>query len=284
MSRRKRQVGTLGHGWVPLHENILKTEAVRTLPAATFKLFIVVTVLCKPWLNGAVPLARSVLKGFGITAHRTVTDGIEDLIARGLLVRTRKPRPRHAALYGVAHLPLHAEAMAKCEASDPRRSVTPPQREAEITSATPPRIEAEIQPTTRPNIEAEISALHGGGDWPHSEAELAEKSIDSASQVGRISPFSPINSASPVGTSKIYAMSPGANGGAVSDFCAALLQRVLVHGGTATLGPNELRIRWWRGDPPADLDGELRVHARALAGYMRANPTVSGIKAVAAAP
>ncbi|MGH2447224.1 MAG: hypothetical protein ACRDFS_01260, partial [Chloroflexota bacterium] len=134
MSRRDRKkAGQLPPGWSPLYENVLATDAVRTLPPAFYRVYVVACAFCKPYINGAVPLARSQMRRLGVTSSRTMTRAIAELIARKLIVCTKPARPRHAALYGVTHLPLSIPAMEK----------------------------AGISASTRSHMESEISDPHG---------------------------------------------------------------------------------------------------------------------------
>lgn len=180
MSRRDRKKpGKLGRDWSPLYEHCLKAEAVRTLPLAAFKVYIVALSLCKPWLNGAVPLLRSQMRQFGIVSSRTMTRALEELLHRKLLVRTREARPRHAALYGLTDRPLNEEAMRK----------------------------AGIGKTTRTLQESENSDAPGVRESGHQESESGANGQNSDAPGVRIGHFSALNSDSPGVTSKIL---PGA--------------------------------------------------------------------------
>jgi hypothetical protein len=52
---------------------------------------------------------------------------------------------------------------------------------------------------------------------------------------------------------------------------AALLARVLAHGGSVTTAQG-LRVRWWRGRPPAELVNELEAHAVEMYRHLAARP------------
>ena len=116
--RKKRGKGSLGRDWAPLPEPVMRTEAVRTLPYSAFKVWTVAVVLCKPWLNGAVPLTRSVLVQFGLTNSQATTAAIKLLLVRRLLMQTRKAISRHYALFGVTHLPFNEYPMKKAGAHE----------------------------------------------------------------------------------------------------------------------------------------------------------------------
>jgi hypothetical protein len=243
MKPKKRKQGSLGKGFAPLYENVLKSEPVRTLPLVTYKLFNTLTGLCKPWNNGAVPLCRSVLRDFGILSGDTTSRSITLLIERGLIVRTRKARPRHAALYGVCHLPLNAEAMKKTGARTP-------------STPSVQRTENSVRPTDRESVAP--------------RTELDVNYSDSVRPTDRVGPVLTSNSVRPTDPSKNL---PCREAGSVPlpPVLAVLLQRVYELGGTVTAG-KDLRVRWWHGDPPADLAGELKIHAAELYRHLAARP------------
>ena len=204
MSRRDRgKQGKLGRDWAPLYENVLATEAVRTLPLAHFKLYITICALCKPWLNGAVPLSRKVLKeSFGILSGRTINRALSDLIERKLIVRTRKARPRHAALYGVVHLPLNHDAMKKAGAHDSGDG-----------SSTPSSGRTETADLTPSTYWTENSVLPQDRETYHHRTELTQKSTHSVLPQDRIRRFSTPNSVLPQDTSKNLPGPPGSHAG-----------------------------------------------------------------------
>lgn len=198
MSRRNRKPkGKLGDGWAPLYENILSTEAVRTLSPAVFKFYIVTCALCKPWCNGAVPLVRSVLREFGIVSGYAINHAITTLLALKLIVRTRNARPKHAALYGVTHLPLNLEAMKKAQARDPDEGSTPSAQRTEYGDLTPS------------NIQTECSVRPADREPSAQRTELTQNDAHSVRSADRIRPFSPPDSVRSADPSKIL---PGAIG------------------------------------------------------------------------
>jgi len=199
---RKKQ-GKLGRDWAPLYENVLATEAVRTLPLAHYKLYITVCALCKPWLNGAIPLSRRVLKeSFGILSGCTINRAVADLLERGLIVRTRKARPRHAALYGVVHLALNSDAMKKAGAHDPGDG-----------SSTPSCSRTETAKATPSNTWTEFSVLQQDREGYHRRTELVQKQVNSVLPQDRIRRFSAPNSVLPQDRSKNLPGPPGSDAG-----------------------------------------------------------------------
>jgi hypothetical protein len=158
---RKKAGPKLAPGWTPLYERTLQTDAVRTLSAFQFRVYIVALALCKPWKNGAVPLVRGVMVKSGITSNGAAARAIAELLNRRLLVRTRKARPKHAAMYGVTHLPLDAEAMREAGIYAPPDGTNFAQ---DVGQESPPNGEAESGPgggrsghslySTQPNREA----------------------------------------------------------------------------------------------------------------------------------
>ena len=266
MRRRGRNngKGSLGRDFAPLYEPVLRAEAVRTLPLADFKYFMVLTALCKPWNNGAVPLARSVLQGFGLISSDTTNRAIGNLLERGLIVRTRTARPRHAALYGVSHLPLNIEAMNKVGARDP--------------GSTPSAPRTETEPETPSDSRTEISVRSADRESPHHRTELTPKQPDSVRPSDRIRPISTPNSVRPPDTSKNLPSGTGPNGSstvraddgpsAADGSVQALLDRVRTAGASVTTDGSGIRIRQGNGELPADLVGELRVRQKEIYRFL----------------
>jgi hypothetical protein len=194
--RHKKQ-GKLGRDWAPLYENVLTTEAVKTLEPACFKIYIVACALCKPWLNGAVPFSRKVLReSFGVLSSDTISRAIAELIKRGLIVRTREARPRHAALYGVTHLPLKLEAMKKAGIG-----TTQSDERTETDKSTPS------------NMQSEFSDRPSDRMLSDHRTELTQNGDYSDRPSDRIRPFSTSNSDRPSVPSKILPGPPGPAGG-----------------------------------------------------------------------
>jgi hypothetical protein len=65
------------------------------------------------------------------------------------------------------------------------------------------------------------------------------------------------------------------------------MARVAEHGGSVTAGIDrkslkaDLRVRWWHGDPPAELAGALQIHAAELFRALRTPSGVIGVPAAA---
>lgn len=206
MSRGTRsKKGQLKPGYAPLYEDILKADAVRTLSPAVFKFYVVACALCKPWSNGAVPFVRSVLKEFGIGSGYAINHAITTLIELKLIVRTRKARPKHAALYGVTHLPLDRDAMKRARASDPDDSPTPSGERTECVNLTPS------------NIRTECSVRPADREPSAQRTELTQNGALSVRSADRIPPFSASLSVRSADTSKILpcptGQGEGPNGG-----------------------------------------------------------------------
>jgi hypothetical protein len=83
------------------------------LSAPELRVWFCLCLQCQHWSNGTGKLCRSVIREFHLGSQRVVTAAIRKLIENGHVVRTRKARQRVCALYGVTHLPLNADAMAK---------------------------------------------------------------------------------------------------------------------------------------------------------------------------
>lgn len=93
-------------------------SAAGILSACELRVWLAVCAQSQPWSNGTAKLCRSVVTEFHLGSWTTVTAAVKKLIAAKLIVRTRKFRPRHCALYGVTHMRLNQDAMAKENAVD----------------------------------------------------------------------------------------------------------------------------------------------------------------------
>jgi hypothetical protein len=91
-------------------------EAAALLSACELRVWLAVCAQSQPWSNGTAKLCRSVVKEFHLGSWTTVSAATDKLIEAKLIVRTRKFRPRHCALYGVTHMPLNYDAMEKANA------------------------------------------------------------------------------------------------------------------------------------------------------------------------
>jgi hypothetical protein len=189
-----------------------------------------------------------VLAGFGLISGDSTTRAIAELLKRGLIVRPLKARPRHAALYGVSHMPLNVDAMSKAGARDPRS--TPSDGRTENSDRPPDR------------------------ETRHHRTELTQKQPNSVRPADRIRAFSASNPDRPSDQSKNLPC-PIPGNGRMPEHLIALLDRIRAHGGTVTCA-HDLRVRWWHGDPPADLAGELQVHAKELFVAMSAHHVTDG--------
>jgi predicted transcriptional regulator len=96
---------------------VLKT-AMAALTATELRVWLALCAQSQPWANGTAKLCRSVVSEFHLGSFTTVAAATKKLIAAGLIKRTRNSRPRHCALYGVTHLNLYSEAMAKQNATE----------------------------------------------------------------------------------------------------------------------------------------------------------------------
>ena len=114
MSRRKR---TRGHRlppgkFVAVPMDTLK-QALSILSSSEFRVFICLCAQSQPWANGTACLTKSVIRDYRLGSTRNVTAALRRLIGAGMVRRTRRPRQHVAARYGMTHLPLNLDAMAK---------------------------------------------------------------------------------------------------------------------------------------------------------------------------
>jgi hypothetical protein len=193
--------------------------------------------------DGAVPLVRSVLPKFGLNSNRNTNRAIATLLRKGLIVRTRAARPKHAALYGVSHFALNADAMKKAGAWDPR--VTPSHTGADISV---PQVDPE--PT--------YYGTESARETPHSVPPWV-----------RVNSTSAADSVPAVDTSKNLPC-PQVGTNPLPAHLTFLMTRITAHGGTVA-ATTDLRVRWCRGDPPVDLAGDLKIHSTELLHCLRAS-------------
>jgi hypothetical protein len=118
--RRERATGRQGNRseqFARLTQSLLESEAVATLPPTTFKLLTLLALGARPpgmdprkdkGRNGVQAITGSHARRFGMSSRDTVYRGIETLIERGLIIKTREgwKSKTHFALYAVAWLPV----------------------------------------------------------------------------------------------------------------------------------------------------------------------------------
>lgn len=88
------------------------------LSATEFRVWFSLCLQCQHWANGTGMLCRSVIREFHLGSQRDVTAATKRLIDTKHIVRTREAVQRKSALFGVTHLPLNVDAMAKQGLSD----------------------------------------------------------------------------------------------------------------------------------------------------------------------
>jgi hypothetical protein len=117
MSRRARKGALKGLGkFIPLPVEAAKAASCAST-APEFRVYVCIAAQCQPWSNGTAMLVRPVIKEWKLGSFRTVASAVRKLLAAGLIVRTRKATQHKAALYGVTHLPLNLDALAKAGVS-----------------------------------------------------------------------------------------------------------------------------------------------------------------------
>lgn len=103
--------------FIPIPVLVLK-DAMSKLSAPELRVWLALCAQSQHWSNGTAKLCRSVVSEFHLGSWTTVTAATKALLAHGFIVRTRKARPRHCALYGVRHIDLNHAAMAKENAGE----------------------------------------------------------------------------------------------------------------------------------------------------------------------
>lgn len=190
MGRRKKRPYKLAPGkFASIPVDLLK-KAAGVLSAPELRVWLAICAQSQPWSNGTAKLCRSVVTEFHLGSWTTVTSATEKLIAEKLIVRTRRFRPRHCALYGVTHMALNADAMAKENAAEPEELATD---SCSKTLATP-----------------SVARTTAGC------SKSGEKASDSLQRVERIEGFSPPNSLQTVYQSKTLPLPNGIPSGAPS--------------------------------------------------------------------
>jgi hypothetical protein len=118
--RRERATGRQGDRVEPfarLTQSLLESEAVATLPLAAYKLLTLLALGARPpgmnprndkGRNGVQAVTDSHARKYGMSSRDTVYRGIETLLERGLIIKTREgwKSKTHFALYAVAWLPV----------------------------------------------------------------------------------------------------------------------------------------------------------------------------------
>jgi hypothetical protein len=115
LARAKGRRGD-GEQFARLSQSLLESEAVRTLPAAAFKLLAILTLGARPpgidgrdkGSNGVQAVTDSYARRFGFNSRDTVYRSLKTLTERGLIIKTRVGwrSKAHFALYAVAWLPI----------------------------------------------------------------------------------------------------------------------------------------------------------------------------------
>lgn len=112
MSRRKPKSTPAGGKFAQVPVRLAKSVMVE-LTAPELRVWLALSLQCLQWANGTGKLCRSVIREFGLGSQRNVTAATKKLIASGRIVLTRAARQRKCALYGVTHLPLNTDALAR---------------------------------------------------------------------------------------------------------------------------------------------------------------------------
>ena len=109
--RKKRTFSPLGKfAQIPV---VTAKQVMGALSAPEFRVWMALCLQNQQWSNGTGKLCRTVIREFHLGSQRVVTAATKTLIERKFIVRTRSARQRICALYGVTHLPLNTDALAK---------------------------------------------------------------------------------------------------------------------------------------------------------------------------
>ena len=106
--KRERVQGRKESGrFARLPHSILMHPSVTSLPAAMFRVLVAVVAQYDGRNNGALALPLSSARGFGITSANTLSRGLREIQARGLVLQTDPGSytPPLPARYAVTWLP-----------------------------------------------------------------------------------------------------------------------------------------------------------------------------------
>lgn len=114
--RKKKTFSPLGKfAQIPV---VTAKQVLGVLSATEFRVWFALCLQNQHWSNGTGKLCRSVIREFHLGSQRVVTGATKTLIEQNYIVRTRAARQRVCALYGVIHLPLNTDALAKAGLTD----------------------------------------------------------------------------------------------------------------------------------------------------------------------
>lgn len=117
MTRRKKKTfSPLGKfAQIPV---VTAKNVLGVLSATEFRVWFALCLQNQHWSNGTGKLCRTVIREFHLGSQRDVTAATKTLMAGKHIIRTRSARQRVCALYGVTHLPLNTDALAKAGFTD----------------------------------------------------------------------------------------------------------------------------------------------------------------------
>jgi hypothetical protein len=107
MSRRKRRIGS-GEHYAMLPEEVLTSEACRTLPNFAFRVLVATAAGYRGNNNGDLAMTWKIARTFGITSQRHLVKALAILLERDLLQKTRQggKRPLGPCLYALTWRPI----------------------------------------------------------------------------------------------------------------------------------------------------------------------------------
>lgn len=115
--KNKKKGARIPFEFAPLPRDISKA-VMAELSATELRVWLALCLQCMEWSNGTGKLCRSVIKEYSLGSQRDVSAATKKLIASERIIRTRTSRQRTCALYGVTHLPLNLDALAKAGFTD----------------------------------------------------------------------------------------------------------------------------------------------------------------------
>jgi hypothetical protein len=157
-----------------MYDDVAK-KAMAILSSAELRVWLAIVLQSPPWRNGTAMLVESVRREYKLGSTRTVTAAKNRMLEAGLIVQTRAGVQHRAAMFGVTHLPLNADAMEKAGCSSPTTSVA-----QKINPAVPTVVALEPDHVGRANPTTSVALDRKNQSSPTTSVAYGAKSGDPA--------------------------------------------------------------------------------------------------------
>lgn len=120
---RGRRGGEVEH-FAKIPESVMKSEAVKTLNHAHFRVLAIIALQYSGYNNGTMAATPLYVEQFGLRGRDTVYRALRELTARGLLVQTRQGIKQRDvfSLYALGWVDIDYRDGKKLERSEPRNN------------------------------------------------------------------------------------------------------------------------------------------------------------------